>query len=612
MAQQTRGSTTYRERRHSRDRLVDVLTTHMKKSRLVVSAVLVLSLVGCGGGASSDEIVETPSKGSDNGSVDGSDDGEGFTWEAECVTPTADLPTEGLICADSGMRPVTDGFSFENWGGPVAEDAVTLNTAAELFGVEAVCAEIQDDTCTPLPAAQQWVEMMNESIEGGRCEGMAVVSQRMTVGLNTPGELQEGATLVADLQRDAGIVGETISRWWVTQALTTVQNFNYEAQQLTPTQIAEQLVVAIRNQDGVTLGFYSNGSGHAVTPIAVAYRADGILEVLNYDNNYPGQITTVIIDPSTETWSYDMAATNADVEADIWSGSTGTMDFTLMSVREEANPAPWSEDDQSGATKGSARITISTRGRSVPGALITVGSDTIDTRDLSTVSNGIRVFPSRGSRGTGAIIEIPAGLDGVKIVPVIGDLIDTTATEIPILFAVDAPGSGSLLVRDTVDASDTSYDDFVYEVSTGDDFVSSVDVAPDGAVEAAYAFGEELVEALLEDGQDLDIVDPAGEEAIDVAVTDEDGTELFASSFDGVDDDGTEVTELDFNEDTGEMGVSDVPLDDEILSGDSATGDGDGATDDGSGDAGDGSGDSAENSGETGSGDNEGDSSESP
>jgi len=590
--------------------MVDVLATHMKKTRLVVSAVLVLTLAGCGGEATSDEIVEMPSK----GSVDGSDDGEGFTWEAECVTPTADLPTEGLICADSGMRPVTDGFSFENWGGPVAEDAVTLNTAAELFGVEAVCAEIQDDTCTPLPAAQQWVEMMNESIEGGRCEGMAVVSQRMTVGLNTPSELQEGATLVADLQRDAGIVGETISRWWVTQALTTVQNFNYEAQQLTPTQIAEQLVMAIRNQDGVTLGFYSNGSGHAVTPIAVAYRADGILEVLNYDNNYPGQITTVIIDPSTETWSYDMAATNADVEADIWSGSTGTMDYTLMSVREEANPAPWSEDDQSGETKGSARIMISTRGRSVPGAIITVGTDTIDTRDLSTVSNGIRVFPNRGSRGTGAIIEIPAGLDGVKIVPVIGELIDTTATEIPLLFAVDAPGSGSLLVRDMVDASDTSYDDFVYEVSTGDDFVSSVDVAPDGAVEAAYAFGEELVEALLEDGQDLDIVDPAGEEAIDVAVTDEEGTELFSSSFDGVDEDGTEVTELDFNESTGEMEVSDLPLDDASLSGDGATEDG--AADAGSGDTGDGSGDGSD-SGDSGSGEGdagggEGDGSESP
>lgn len=592
--------------RRVKERLIGGLALDMTKKRLLVSATLVLALAGCGSAATTDEAVETTLKGSDNNSDNNADDGDGFAWEAECVTPAGDLPTEGLICADSGMRPITDGFSFENWGGPVAEDAVTLYTAAELFGVDAVCAEVQDDTCTPLPAAQQWVELMNESIEGGRCEGMAVVSQRMTVGLNTPDELQDGAALVADLQREAGIVGETISRWWVTQALTSVQNFNYEAQQLTPTQIAEQLVMAIRDQDGVTLGFYSNGSGHAVTPIAVSLRADGILEVLNYDNNYPGQITTVLIDPSTETWSYDMAATNADVEADIWSGSTGTMDYTLMSVREEANPAPWSADDQSGTSKGSARITISTRGRSAPGAIITVGSNTIDTRDLSTLSNGIRVFPNRGSnRGTGAVIEIPAGLENVQIVPVIGDLIDTTAAEIPLLFAVDAPGSGSLLVRDTVDASDTSYDDFVYQVSTGDDFVSSVDVAADGDVEAAYAFGEELVEAVLEDGQDIDIIDPDGDEAIDVTVTDEEGSELFTSSFDGVDDDGTEVTELDFNEDTGEMEVSDVPLDDESLSGDSAA-------DVGSADAGDSGDDSIDDSSDTGSSDSEGGDSESP
>ena len=150
--------------------------------------------------------------------------------------------------------------------------------------------------------------------------------------------------------------------------------------------------------------------------------------------------------------------------------------------------------------------------------------------------------------------------------------------------------------------------------STGDDFVSSVDVAPDGDVEAAYAFGEELIESILEDGQDLDIVDPAGDDPIDVAVTDEDGNELFSAEFDGVDEDGTEVTELDFNEDTGEMDVSDVPLDDESLSGDSATDDGSGggAADDGSGDAGDDSVDSGADSGDGGSGDNEGDGSESP
>lgn len=521
-----------------------------KLSRLVASLSLTAFLVSCGGSETASEEVSDPTDGT-------------FSWEAECTTEAGDLPTEGLICADSGMRPTTDGFSFENWGGPVAEDAVTLNTAAALYGVEAVCAEVQEDACTPLPGAQQWVEEMNASMEGGRCEGMAVLSQRFAVGLEAPGDYQDGASVVADLQREISYVGENISRWWVTQGLSTVAEFNYAAQQLTPTQIAQDLVAAIRDQAGVTYGFYFDGQGHAVTPIAIALRADGVLEVLNYDNNYPGQITTVTIDQSTETWSYDMAATNAGVDANIWSGSTGTMDYTLMSAREEANPAPWSADDRTTATKGSARISITTGGASVAGAIITVGTDIIDTRDLSTLSNGIRVFPNKGGSGTGATIEIPAGLKDVKVKPVIGELIDSSTEKIPLLFSVDSPGSGSLLVRDEVDATDTEYDDFSYDVSTEDDFSSSVDTAADGDVEADYAYGEELISANLEDGQDFDIIDADGEGDIDFAVTDEEGNALYESSFDGVDEDDTEVTELDFNEETGEMDVADVAIENE-------------------------------------------------
>jgi len=522
-----------------------------KLAHIVASLSLITVLVSCGG--SEDTATEETSAPTDST----------FSWEAECTTPAGDLPTEGLICADSGMRPTTDGFSFENWGGPVAEDAVDLNTAAALYGVESVCAEVQDNACTPLPGAQQWVEEMNASIEGGRCEGMAVMSQRFAVGLNSPSEYQDGATVVADLQRETSNVGADISRWWVTQNLSTVAEFNYAAQQLTPTQIAQEMVMAIRDQAGVTFGFYFNGQGHAITPIAIALREDGVLDVLNYDNNYPGQITTVTIDPSTEIWSYDMAATNAGVDADIWSGSTGTMDYTLMSAREEANPAPWSASDRSDLTKGSARISISTRGTSVPGAIITVGDSTIDTRDLSTLSNGIRVFTNKGGRGTGATIEIPAGLKGVKIKPVIGDVIDSSAEKIPFLFSVDSPGSGSLLVRDSVDATDTEYDDFSYDLSTEGDFSSSVDTAPDGEVEADYAYDEESINTHLEDGQDFDIVDPDGEGDINFAVTDEEGNALYESSFDGVDDDNSQITELDFNEETGQMDVADVAIENE-------------------------------------------------
>ena len=525
-----------------------------KLTRIVASLSLITVLVSCGGSENTtEEGTSDPTDGT-------------FSWEAECTTEAGDLPTEGLICADSGMRPTTDGFSFENWGGPVAEDAVTLNTAAALYGAESVCADAQVEACTPLPGAQQWVEEMNASMEGGRCEGMAVLSQRFAVGLNNPSEFQDGATVVADLQRQNENVGSNISRWWVTQNLSTVAEFNHAAQQLTPTQIAQDMVMAIRNQAGVTFGFYSNGQGHAITPIAIALRPDGVLDVLSYDNNYPGQITTVTIDPSTEVWSYDMAATNAGVDANIWSGTTGTMDYTLMSAREETNPAPWSANDRSDLTKGSAQISISTRGTSVAGAIITVGSDTIDTRDLSTLSNGIRVFPNKGGNGTGATIEIPAGLKDVKVKPVIGEVLDSTTAKIPLLFTVDSPGSGSLLVRDEVDATDTDYDDFTYDVSTEDDFSSSVDVALDGEVEADYAYDEESINTLLEDGQDFDIVDPDGEGDISFALTDDDGNALYESSFHGEDEDGTQITELDFNEETGEMGIVDVAIEDEDFS----------------------------------------------
>jgi hypothetical protein len=95
-----------------------------KLTRIVASLSVIALLVSCGG--SEETTTEETST-----STDGS-----FSWADECTTEAGDLPTEGLICADSGMRPTTDGFSFENWGGPVEADAVTLNTAATLYGIE--------------------------------------------------------------------------------------------------------------------------------------------------------------------------------------------------------------------------------------------------------------------------------------------------------------------------------------------------------------------------------------------------------------------------------------------------------------------------------------------
>lgn len=56
-------------------------------------------------------------------------------------------------------------------------------------------------------------------------------------------------------------------------------------------------------------------------------------------------------------------------------------------------------------------------------------------------------------------------------------------------------------------------------------------------------------------------------------LTDEEGNALYESSFDGEDEDGTQITELDFNEETGEMYISDVAIefDDFSLDGSEST-----------------------------------------
>lgn len=509
--------------------------------------VAVAALAACGGGSG--------------------ESGSGFDWAKECAKAAeSGLPTSSQICADSGLRPGDDGFSFENWGGPVAEDAVTVTTAVAVFGQEGTCARLEGDACIPFPAVQQWIDQTNLSIEGGRCEGMAVLSQRINDEMNAPGDFQETATRTFDLQKPSVPVAGSISRWWVTQTLPSVAEANARAQAMEPTKIATNIAKALRAKQGVTLGMYANGMGHAVTPVAVTWSDGGAIEVLLYDNNYPGEITALTIDSETETWTYDVGAANAGEAGAIWTGTTGSMDYTLMADREGEQKVPWSDDDRAGEAKGSARITVTTGGRSISGVIVTLGDKVVDSRDLTSATGGIRIFPSRGGLGTGATVEIPAGLADLKVKPVIGEVLDPAAGDIDLIFAVDSPGPGSVIVRDQVDPADGEYDDFTLELSTDDDFESNIDVAADADVEAGYAFEEESIEAVLEDGQDLDIGDATEEGSIDVSITDESGAELYSVDFDG-EADGDELVsaEIDINEETGEAEITEVPIGAEAL-----------------------------------------------
>ncbi|MFM7411184.1 MAG: hypothetical protein ACKO3L_10370, partial [Actinomycetota bacterium] len=287
--------------------------------------------------------------------------GEATAEADECAgVPAAELAASGGLCSDTGLRPVDGGFSFENWGGPVAEDAVTVTTAIAIFGEAAVCAQTSAAGCVPFPAVQHWIDGTNLQIQGGRCEGMAVLSQRIHDGGDVAEQLQVAAARTADLNKETKSVAASISRWWVSQGFEPVLQATSEAWKLEPSQVVAKLIEALSAGKGATIGIYANGAGHAVTPIAVTRADDGTFAISLYDNNYPGEVTTMTVDPATETWNYDVGATNSGAVASAWTGGKGDIDYVLMADREGQQKVPWSDNDRDERSKGSARITVTT------------------------------------------------------------------------------------------------------------------------------------------------------------------------------------------------------------------------------------------------------------
>lgn len=489
----------------------------------------------------------------------GGDSADEVTAEKCAEVPAAELAVTGALCSDTGLRPIDGGFSFENWGGPVKEDAVTVTTAIAIFGEDAVCAQKTAAGCVPFPAVQHWIDGSNSQIAGGRCEGMAVLSQRIHDGGDAPSQLQEQAARTADLKKETLPVAASISRWWVSQGFEPVIQATNQAWQLEPSEVVAKIDAAIKADAGATIGIYANGMGHAVTPIAVTIAEDDTYAISVYDNNYPGKVTVLSVDPETETWSYDVGAANSGAAASKWSGGKSTIDYVVMADREGMQKVPWSDNDRAERSKGSARITVSTGGKSLAGLIINVGNDRIDTRDLSTVSNGIAVYPNRGGIGTGAMVEIPDGLADVKIKPVVGKLLDPTVTSVDLAVSVDAPGPGSQYITDTVEGdalTQETYDDFSLTVSTDGEFENALEVSPDGEIEVGVAYEEEAAEVTLEDGQSLSVVDDGGDAGLAIEVANADGEVVYEVGFDGTSDTGEiGVANVDIDEATGEVSV---------------------------------------------------------
>lgn len=297
---------------------------------MVLILVAALAIAACGGGSSrsSNESANAPT-------LKGGDPQNSSAGQASGYQPT------GQLIADNGFRPDKDGFSFENYGNEGNPQNMSPADVQELFG-DQVCASGTGSSCQLIPPAQVWMDNQNTAMAGGHCEGFSVAALRFydgNVKLDSFGSVD--ATGQLKLDGNSGLQGEIAKDY-------SFQNLPLEQQALingTPTEILDKLISALKDKsDYYTIGIYKrDGSGgHAVTPYAVEDRGGGKMNILIYDNNFPGVTRAIAVDRNADTWSYTGGTNPSDTNQEYGGdASTKTLNIEPLSAGLQQQPCPF-------------------------------------------------------------------------------------------------------------------------------------------------------------------------------------------------------------------------------------------------------------------------------
>ena len=235
----------------------------------------------------------------------------------------------GAVLADSGFRPVTNGFSFANYGNSEGYENLAPSDVARLFG-PSVCVRRVGTDCTLTPEAQLWMSQANREMAGGHCYGFSVLSlalfshQLPALGSGTPFSLSIAG---------AGSLQHTIAYAFVQQELNSVVDRRVSG---TPNHILRVLIKALSagaSQTYTLAIFRRDGTGgHAITPFAAVDDGGGRVSLLVYDNNHPGKTRVVSFNARRDSWSYN-AATNPKAKTALYDGDARQPDLLLMPTR---------------------------------------------------------------------------------------------------------------------------------------------------------------------------------------------------------------------------------------------------------------------------------------
>ena len=224
------------------------------------------------------------------------------------------------------------GWAFGNYAASES-GRFSVADAVTLFGDAAVCVEAEG-VCTPTPAAAEWIEMVASSMEYGVCEGMTVASMdRFLVGANPETGLM---ALTSEVEH-------RLARLFATQFLDDVITATEQWRGRSVAAIVAELQKSLGDPlaEQYTLGVYSKVGGHSVLPYAADVDDEGRGVIYVYDPNWPGEQRYIEVDTQANRWRFSYFAADQSNDPEAWTGGSGLMDLTPLSVREAPFPEPF-------------------------------------------------------------------------------------------------------------------------------------------------------------------------------------------------------------------------------------------------------------------------------
>ena len=261
---------------------------------------------------------------------------------------TAVLPSGGTtiflpVLLNLNARPFdvqTDGFQFANYGGPSYTNLTSVEMR-RLFG-DAACANLNlDGSCLLTPPAERWMNWVNDSMQFGHCEGMAILSLLFQRGLLNPADF--GAPRTQDLVLEGNTkLQREIAYWYATMLTDAGRQTRIIAP---PSELVTQLRTAFDQSQPplATLRFtkLDRSGGHAVVPISLRTISAYEVAVTVYDSNFPLITRDLFIDTAANTWRYSPALDPQET-ADDYNGTATSLTLGLAPIAPRQGQQPCS------------------------------------------------------------------------------------------------------------------------------------------------------------------------------------------------------------------------------------------------------------------------------